>query len=192
MLLPVPSRRPLVTRSRPHKRGVRGFGDYTNVALAVQKQEGYYPGSIAYTNNNPGNLMYAGQAGAIGKDANGFAVFPDYATGFQALLNQISLDANRGMTISQFTASYAPASVPGNNPGVYATNIANATGLSPTDLLSQASDASGASPIPAVLPDLSSLDLSSLTGNFDPTTIPDWAWLAAGLVGIVVLAKSLD
>lgn len=190
MLLPVPSRRPGVIR--PPRVTRRGFGDFTNVALAVQQQEGYYPGSIAYKNNNPGNLMYAGQSGATGKDANGFAVFPDYATGFQALLNQIALDANRGMTISQFTASYAPASVPGNNPGVYATNIANATGLSPTDLLSQASDASSASATPAILPDLGSLDLSGLTGDFDPTTIPDWAWLALSLVGIVVLVKAMD
>lgn len=183
MLFPVPfARRPFPAR---------GFGDYTTVALAVQRQEGYYPGSIAYRNNNPGNLMYAGQRGAIGKDASGFAIFPDYATGFQALLNQITLDANRGMTIDQFTASYAPASVPGNNPGAYAQNIANAAGLSPSDFLSQASDASFSPTQAATIPDFSGVDLSNAMG-VDLTTLPDLAWLGIGLVGIVVLVKILD
>lgn len=35
-----------------------------SLASAIQTQEGYYPGSLAYQNNTPGNLVYAGQAGA--------------------------------------------------------------------------------------------------------------------------------
>ena len=181
MLVPVQSRR-------------RGFGqlpNYTTVALAVQTQEGYYPGSIAYRNNNPGNLMYAGQPGATGKDASGFAIFPDYATGFQALQNQIALNASRGMTISQFTAAYAPASVSGNNPALYAQNIANATGLSPSDLLSSASDASGGVLQAGILPDLSTVDLSNVMG-IDISAVPAWAWLALGLVGVFALVKMTD
>ena len=50
------------------------------IAQAIQQQEGYYPGSLAYTNNNPGNLIYAGQSGAV-QGSGGFAKFPDYSTG---------------------------------------------------------------------------------------------------------------
>src|SRR5580704_680011 len=85
-----------------------GLGDAAAViASAIQTQEGYYPGTIAYTNNNPGNLICANQSGSTGCN-KGFAVFPDYQTGDQALLNQIQNYANRGLTIQQMMAIYAP------------------------------------------------------------------------------------
>jgi len=117
--------------------------------------------------------MYVGQAGAIGQDAQGFAIFPDYQTGLTALDNQITLDASRGQSIAQFTSIYAPAS-DGNNPTSYAAQIAAAAGLSPSDSLSAAiaggsvpaltnpSDTSD-SPFPTM--DLSSIDFT------DPPTI---------------------
>jgi len=49
----------------------------------------------AKRNNNPGNLRYAGQTNATGQDENGFAIFPDPATGFEALYAQIDLDKSR-------------------------------------------------------------------------------------------------
>jgi hypothetical protein len=125
------------------RRGMGSTGNFSAVANAIQQQEGYYPGSVAYANNNPGNLMYAGQPGAT-QGPNGFAVFPDYQTGYQALLNQISLDASRGETISQFISKYAPASA-GNPTQAYAQNVAAAVGLSPNDLLSAA--ATGTTPL---------------------------------------------
>lgn len=109
----------------------------TQLALAIQQQEGYYAGSLAYRNNNPGNLMYAGQAGATGKDGSGFAVFPDYQTGFDALLRQIQLDAGRGDTFYSFTADYAPAS-DGNNPTAYAQFLASQMGVDPNSTLADA------------------------------------------------------
>jgi hypothetical protein len=114
----------------------RGLGDINTVAQTIQQVEGYYPGSVSYTNNNPGNLKYAGQAGAT-LGANGFAVFPSYDAGYQALVNQINLDASRGQTIAQFTSIYAPAA-DNNNPTSYAQTIANAAGLSVNDPLSEA------------------------------------------------------
>lgn len=114
-----------------------GVGSIDTVAQTIQTVEGYYPGSLAYSNNNPGNLKFANQSGATGKDQYGFAVFPDYNTGYQALLNQINLDAGRGLTIAQFTDKYAPAS-DGNNPGAYAQSIAGASGLSVNDPLTMA------------------------------------------------------
>jgi hypothetical protein len=88
-----------------------------SLAQAIQQQEGYYPGSLAYTNNNPGNLVYAGQPGAS-PGAGGFASFPSYSAGYQALENQITLDATRGTdvngnpttTVSQLLTSWAPPS----------------------------------------------------------------------------------
>lgn len=122
-------------------RGLAGVGQLTAVAQAIQTQEGWYPGSVSYTDNNPGNLMAVGQANCT-PTAAGFCSFPNYADGWNALLNQISLDASRGMSISQFTSSYAPASA-GNDPVTYASNIADAVGLSPSDSLAAAISQSG-------------------------------------------------
>ena len=123
-------------------RGLAGLGQLTAVATAIQTQEGYYPGSLAYINNNPGNLLAVGQPGCT-PTSSGFCSFATYADGWNALLNQISLDASRGMSISQFTASYAPASA-GNDPTTYANNIAAAVGLSPSASLSSAITQPGA------------------------------------------------
>jgi hypothetical protein len=154
-----------------------GLGQLTAVAQAIENQEGYYPGSLAYVNNNPGNLMAAGQPNCTATSA-GFCSFPTFADGWNALLNQISLDAGRGETISQFISKYAPAS-DGNDPTTYADNVASAVGLPPSALLSTAisqsgagTDASSSSPGDSVfnitLPDLSDVDAeidSSLGSN---------------------------
>lgn len=129
--------------------------------------------------------MYAGQSGAIGQDAQGFAIFPDYQTGLTALDNQITLDASRGQSISQFTNIYAPAS-DGNNPTSYAAQIAAAAGLSPSDSLSAAiggtSDtSSGGVDLSSVLP---SLDFSSIDFS-DPTTIAVTLGIGLGLAWLV-------
>src|ERR1700678_3471252 len=50
----------------------------------------YANGSVSYQDNNPGNLMYAGQSGAT-PGPGGFAVFPTYDAGLNALYNQINL-----------------------------------------------------------------------------------------------------
>ena len=149
---------------------MRGLGDYTAVANLIQKQEGYFPGSLSYQNNNPGNLVYAGQPGATPVTINGvtWASFPTYEAGYQALLNQIALQANSGQTIQQFAAQYA--SSPGDNPTLYAQNIAAAVGLTPTDPLTSADVAA---PVTGGI-DLNSLgvDLSSLSiGGIDGGTV---------------------
>ena len=141
------------------------LGDLSTVAQTIQQIEGWFPGSVSYRNNNPGNLKYAGQPGAIGQDAAGFAIFSSYDAGLQALNNQITLDASRGESISDFTAKYAPAADQ-NNPTSYAAQIASATGLSVSDPLSAALSDSG---------DLSNFDVASLfdgsTSSIDPLTL---------------------
>ncbi len=152
---------------------IRGLGDLSTVAATIQQIEGWFPGSVSYRNNNPGNLKYAGQPGATGVDANGFAIFPDYATGLQALDNQITLDASRGQTIAQFTSIYAPAS-DNNNPTSYAAQIASAAGLSPSDLLSAAIGGSSASSSPSSPSSgIPSLSLADLLPSFSDTSDDD-------------------
>lgn len=104
-------------------------------AEAIKTHEGFYPGSRSFRNNNPGNLKYAAQAKATGRDAAGFAIFASYVDGWEALRNQIMLCINGKsriyfptMTITQFFQSYAPSS-DNNNPLQYAQAVAAEVGI---------------------------------------------------------------
>lgn len=110
-------------------------GDFLKTSLqqfadAITNFEGS-PGDLNYRNNNPGNLRYAGQAGAIGQDSRGFAIFDTWESGLTALQRQITLTASRhpNWTIVDFVNSYAPPS--DNNPNNlnYANSIATALGV---------------------------------------------------------------
>ena len=165
----------------------RGFGRFglgdsaATIASTIQKVEGYYPGTLAYRNNNPGNLIYVGQPGAT-PGAGGFAAFPSYDAGYQALLNQIQNYANRGLTIQQMMDIYAPASQPGNNPTLYANQIASALGVS-TD--TTVADALAGTSADSSASDTSGVDLGSMfttaDGSPDPVAIGA-ALLAGGLL----------
>lgn len=110
----------------------------SDIAAAIGQMEGANsPGTLAARNNNPGNLR-AGP-GQVGTDANGFAIFPDLATGTAALNNQINLNISRGLTLQQFFgglpgvyAGYAP-SADSNNPTQYANFVASQAGI-PSDV----------------------------------------------------------
>lgn len=134
--------------------------------------------------NNPGNLMYAGQAGASGSPGQ-LATFDSYGDGLQALYNQLGLYANRGMTISQMTAVYAPAGIPGNDPVAYANYISSAAGVSPDTSLAAVIAGGGSS-----VDTGNTLDLTD-TGagwSFDPSTLVDTISSDLGSVDPVVLA----
>lgn len=116
-------------------------GGLTLLAEAIKQHEGWFPGSRSYRNNNPGNLMYAGQAGAIGADDAGFAIFDSYQDGWNALLNQLQLYAERGLTIGQMLEIYAPPS--DNDTQAYIQSVvnylnANGVNATPDTLVSQA------------------------------------------------------
>jgi hypothetical protein len=109
-------------------------------AKAIQKHEGYiapnaqYPkGSRSYRNNNPGNfrcsLLVMGELKAIRCEDN-FAVFPDYETGWKALVQFLTYAAEGAlraykpeMTLYEFYAVYAPGG-DGNYPRGYAEAVA--------------------------------------------------------------------
>ncbi len=115
----------------------RGLGlTLDQLAQYMSNVEGNAPGDRAVRNNNPLNLMYAGQQGAVGKDSAGFAIFATPADGLTAGKRQIQLDLDRGhdaigrptTTLNELIASWAPAG-DGNNPGAYAANVAAQAGV---------------------------------------------------------------
>lgn len=113
--------------------------------MGIQTMEGYiapctqYPkGTRAWRNKNPGNLRFAHQVGCTGQDDKGFAIFPDYQTGYIAL-RTLLVNACTGkstvyhptMTLYDFYAVYAP-SFDNNDPRNYANVVAKRIGVSPT------------------------------------------------------------
>lgn len=83
---------------------------------------------LAKVNNNPGNLKFAGQPGAV-KGEGGFAKFSSPAAGLNALYNQVKLDASRGLTLAQFIYKYAPPTE--NDTNRYIQQVAMATSSLP-------------------------------------------------------------
>lgn len=63
----------------------------------------------AYRNNNPGNLVFAGQTGATKAPDSNFAQFPDRESGYYALENQVRLDQTRDLSLAKFVEKYAPS-----------------------------------------------------------------------------------
>ena len=113
--------------------------------------------NLAYVTNNPGNLRYAGQAGAT--EYKGFAKFETPDAGYQALLKQIDIRTRQGETLGEYIRQYAPAA-DHNNTSAYLKNAIDALGTSETVKLSdldrsalakfQIKQESGSSVAPAV------------------------------------------
>lgn len=177
-----------------------------DLATAIARFEGFFSaGSVAQRNNNPGNLR-AG-IGQTGTDANGYAIFPDAATGFAALQNQISLNISRGLNLNTFFAGqrdsagnvirggypgYAPAA-DANSPAQYAATVAGWLGIDPNTPLSNIvswqigssenalapQDQSGGG-VPLELPGVPALSLSG-------TAIAALALAGAAVLGAILL-----
>lgn len=102
--------------------------------LAIRDYEGS-PGDLNYRNNNPGNCKYSpvGYAaiyGLVRKDARGFAIFKDYATGWLYLKNFVISKAKKNpeQSLLDFMKIYAPTA-DSNNPEAYASYIAMRMGV---------------------------------------------------------------
>ena len=76
-----------------------GYGD-TTITLGSNAR-------LAKMNNNPGNIRWAEQYGAV-EGEDGFAKWPTVEEGMQGLIRQIALDVGRGDSISTFISEYAP------------------------------------------------------------------------------------
>lgn len=128
-------------------RGVTGGDD--RLALSPQQQAAQdtikkagFPDLLGLPrgvrNNNPGNLNYAGQAGATKESGeNGrFAVFESMRDGISALYKQIQLYFSRGVnTIESVVNKYAPAD-DNNNVQAYIKQLVGATGKQADEKLS--------------------------------------------------------
>ena len=105
-------------------------------AQGHRKAEGWYPGSRSWRNHNPGNLKfteYTRGLGASGADSGNFCIFPNYATGFEALktlLKDAATDKLKSykstMTIKEFCQVFA---LPPDNH--YANVVADEIGVKP-------------------------------------------------------------
>jgi len=98
------------------------------------------PAPLSVRNNNPGNLKFAGQPGAVA-DARGFAVFQTPEAGAAAADRQLGLYMQRdGLnTIRGIVSKWSPVADPGNAPGStanYASYVARQLGVSPDQPLS--------------------------------------------------------
>lgn len=117
--------------------------NYLNTfCLAIQSHEGWFLGSRSQKNHNPGNCRYSSVGylpiyEPVGKDAQNFAVFKDYATGFLYLKNLVKskIHTHPMWTFYQFFANYAPSS-DGNNSQRYAEVVAEACGVPPIQIIS--------------------------------------------------------
>lgn len=105
---------------------------------AIREHEGWFPGSRAFRNHNPGNFRCSKlmtELGAIRCDDN-FSVFKDDEAGWKALVQFVTyackneLRAYKDKTIYGFFDVYAPSGDK-NNPRRYAEIVAKAVGVSP-------------------------------------------------------------
>ena len=165
------------------------------MAAGITQMEGFIPpnaqypkGSLAYQNNNPGNLVYAGQPGAS-PGAGGFAYFNTLAAGQAALNNQIAGQIDKGQSTTQFFNQYAPCNTTNGAGAVqtcaatqnYINTIASQLGVDPNTPLNGAS-------VPTTY-DVSSSGVQS-TSTFDitdPTTWDTTEFAAIGVLAATVL-----
>lgn len=148
-----------------------------SIAQAIQQQEGYgTPNAVTINaNNNPGALRtWPGMP-----TRNGFAVFPDYQTGFNALTTDVQTNINAGLSLSQFISKYAPAA-DSNDPNSYTSFVSRQVGIDPNQPMSAAASIADGQPF----------DPNAPVQDFTEAGAVDWPTLAlvgAGLLGIWLL-----
>ena len=127
-----------------------------SIAAAITRMEGDGATSRATRNNNPGNIWDGLSPGKVQRiwpnlpiDDQGFVKYPTYQAGYDALLNDLRIKVNRGMTLQQLITMYAPPkgdTVGGmdlsNNTAAYIQYVASQTGL-PVNTPLNALDAGG-------------------------------------------------
>lgn len=106
-------------------------GIVEKMANAIKEFEGWFPGSVSYRNNNPGNIKDTGFAGYVESDAQGHAIFDTFDSGWAALkrkLERAFLGQSEvylpSMTLYQFFGTWAEG-----NSTPYAEFVAQALGV---------------------------------------------------------------
>jgi len=99
-------------------------------------------GTVAWRNNNPGNIIksdFAMKNGAIGSSGR-WAVFPDEKTGLIAITKLLKTNGYINLSISGAIHKWAPVG-DGNNPDAYTKHVSEMTGLNANDVIKNLSDA---------------------------------------------------
>lgn len=111
-------------------------GSREDLFQAIKRNEGLFPGSTSYRNNNPGNLRAYRSDQPV--DSRGFRIFNSMAEGEAALWSQIDLNISRGLTLSEFFNG-KPGVYAGydHTDPAYASKVAQWTGLDLNTPLSQ-------------------------------------------------------
>lgn len=120
------------------KRSYAWWDSISKTGDADNKYDAYGTKPRGIRNNNPGNLNFAGQAGATkeGGENGRFAVFESMRDGISALYKQIQLYFSRGVnTIESVVNKYAPAD-DNNNVQAYIKQLVGATGKQADEKLS--------------------------------------------------------
>lgn len=86
--------------------------------------------TLAIENNNPANLIYAGQPGAT-KGRGGFAKFKTPELGFRAAVKQVEADQKRSLTLKDFIYKYSPPHE--NDTAKYLNYLENTLGITKKD-----------------------------------------------------------
>ena len=121
------------------KESIGRFEGVFITAAEAQLRKIHFP-TLPQRHNNPGDLMFMGQLGAVRGEQHGngwYAKFPTMAAGWAALGRQIELDASRGLTMSAFMNKYAPAE-DSNDPKSYCAFVCGNLNVSPETKLADA------------------------------------------------------
>jgi len=120
----------------------------------VPEDDPRYP-TLAQRNNNPGNLRPVGQS-------TGFRTFPTVMDGWRAMIRQVLLNINRGLTLREFFLGkpgvypgYSPIADPGNE----AQQIYNYI-----EFVRQRMNISDSMPLARLFPDLSDFEFQDPLG----------------------------
>ena len=126
-------------KKTPQKGLGQGSPLITAIADAIERQEGYAPGTRAYRNNNPGNI-WDGLDPEHGKtrriwpqypiDEQGFLKLPDYATGRALMESQLRIKINRGETLPKLLNDW-DSSDPAPTRAVYVANVSGWLAIDP-------------------------------------------------------------
>jgi hypothetical protein len=115
----------------------------TRLAQLIAQEEGFgIPGAIPTIDNNPGDLTHSPHSSHVGEDPNAIGEIDTVADGWADLERQLQIYAERGLTLEEMVAEYAPDdSNPqdvGNDPSEYLAFVCEGLGLPPTATVSEA------------------------------------------------------
>jgi hypothetical protein len=131
------------TQPSPGARAAAGTtGRHNGTGYTVYQSTIKLGGTIAWRNNNPGNIRPGGFAqgqGAIGSGGR-FAIFPDEVTGMNAIVALLSTADYQALTMRGAIFRYAPPN-DNNDSNAYVNAVQRQTGIDPNRQVSSLSDA---------------------------------------------------